>query len=415
MLLQQTDTVLTDCHLVTTPDAASYGIIHDGALAIHDSKIAWRGPAAALPADYRDRAEKVIALGGRLVTPGLIDCHTHLVYAGNRAGEFEMRQTGASYEDIARAGGGIISTVKAVRACSADELYSQSLPRIQALISEGVTTVEIKSGYGLDLASEIKMLETARRLGENLKVSVITTFLGAHALPPEYRDNGDGYIDMLVKEMLPEIAGRGLADAVDVFCERIGFTVEQTERVFKAAEALGLPVKLHGEQLSDQKGAVLAARYGALSVDHLEYVQQDGINAMAEAGTVATLLPGAFYFLRETQKPPLKKLRAAGIPIAVSTDCNPGSSPSVSPLLMMNMACIFFGMTPQQSLAGFTVNAAKALALQNDRGRLVQGMAADLAVWDIQEPAELAYRLGGNPCRMVFKEGEILVDRREEW
>lgn len=406
------DTLLTDCHLVTLPDATSYGIVKDGAIALDKGEIAWVGPAAALPEDSPDRCGKVIHLETKWVTPGFVDCHTHLVYAGNRAGEFEMRLGGASYEEIAKKGGGIVSTVKAVRDCPTEELYKQSLPRLQSLISEGVTTVEIKSGYGLDTASEIKMLEVAHLLGKNLGVTVSPTFLGAHALPLEFKGQPDSYIELVVNEMLPAVAERGLADAVDVFCEKIGFTAPQTERVFQAARNHGLPIKLHGEQLSDQKGAVLASAYGALSVDHLEYVQQDGIDAMAKAGTIATLLPGAYYFLHETQKPPVSRFRKAGVPIAVSTDCNPGSSPSVSPLLMMNMACVLFDMTPLEALAGLTINGARALGQQNNRGSLEVGKCADLAVWDIEEPAELSYRLGGNPCRMVFKGGQQLFEKR---
>ncbi len=400
--------LFTDCHLVTMSSDSSYGVIRDGALAVQNGDIAWVGPKSDLPENILNDSQEVYNLGGRWMSPGLIDCHTHLVYGGNRSAEFEMRLNGATYEEIARKGGGILSTVKAVRDCSEDELYNESLPRLKALMTEGVTTVEIKSGYGLSTEPEIKMLKVANRLGRDFPVTVHPTFLGAHALPPEYVGRPDNYIDLVVDEMLPAIVKNGLAESVDVFCETIGFNLSQTERVFQAAKDNGLKIKLHGEQLSDQKGAILAVRYGALSVDHLEYLNGDGVEAMAKAGTVATLLPGAFYFLHETTKPPVDLFREAGIPMAVSTDCNPGSSPSTSPLLMMNMACVLFGMTPLESLAGFTVNAAKALGIETDRGSLEVGKKGDLAVWDIAEPAELAYRMGGNPCRNVVKAGRLL-------
>jgi imidazolonepropionase len=402
------NSLFTDCHLVTMGSDSSYGVIRDGALAVQNGDITWVGPKSDLPYNIFNNSKDVYNMGGRWMTPGLIDCHTHLVYAGNRASEFEMRLNGATYEEIARKGGGILSTVKAVRNCSEEALYNESLPRLKGLMAEGVTTVEIKSGYGLSTEPEIKMLKVANRLGHDFPVTVHPTFLGAHALPPEYVGRPDNYIDLVVDEMLPAIAKNGLAESVDVFCESIGFNLNQTERVFQAAKAHGLKIKLHGEQLSDQKGAILAARYGALSVDHLEYLSRDGVEAMAKAGTVATLLPGAFYFLHETTKPPVELLRDASIPIALSTDCNPGSSPSTSPLLMMNMACVLFGLTPLESLAGFTVNAAKALGIETDRGSLEVGKKGDLAVWDIDEPAELAYRIGGNPCKNVIKAGKLL-------
>jgi imidazolonepropionase len=386
-----------------------YGIIQDGALAVKDGRIAWIGPAADLPAGAEERAGAVHRLGGVWVTPGLIDCHTHLVYAGHRADEFEMRLNGASYADIARAGGGIASTVRAVRAADEDELVRQSAPRLQALQAQGVTTVEIKSGYGLDTANELKMLRAARRLDHANPVTVHPTFLGAHALPPEYAGRPDDYIDLVIEDMLPAVAAEGLAGAVDVFCEKIAFSRAQTERVFQAAANHGLPVKLHAEQLSDQKGAVLAARYQALSVDHVEYIQDDGVAAIAAAGTVAVLLPGAFYFLGETQKPPVAAFRKAGVAMALATDGNPGTSPCTLPLLMMNMACVLFGLTPAEALAGFTVNAARALGIHEDAGSLTVGRAADLAVWDVTSPAELAYRLGGNPCRAVVKAGAYVA------
>ena len=375
-----------------------------------NGRIAWAGPQSELPENARERARQVHDLDGLWITPGLIDCHTHLVYAGNRAREFEMRLNGATYEEIARAGGGILSTVKAVRAAGEDELYRQSLPRLRALQAEGVTTVEIKSGYGLDTDTELKMLRAARRLGLDFPVTVSPTFLGAHALPPKYKERPDAYVDLVTDEMLPAVAREELAAAVDVFCERIAFSTAQTEKVFRAAEKRGLRVKLHAEQLSDQKGAILAARYHALSADHLEYLARDGVAALARGGTVAVLLPGAFYFLNETRKPPVDLLREAGVPMALATDCNPGSSPTTSPLLMMNMACVLFGLTPAEALSGFTIHAAGALDMADELGTLEPGKKADLAVWDIAEPAELAYRMGGNPCRFVVKEGEVVLN-----
>jgi imidazolonepropionase len=402
------DSLWLDCHLATMNGSEPYGMIKRGALAVKDGRIAWVGRESEIPSTAIDSAKEVHRLGGAWLTPGLIDCHTHLVYAGSRAREFEMRLQGASYEEISRAGGGIMSTVKAVRAASLDELYAQSAPRLKAMQREGVTTVEIKSGYGLDTANELKMLKTARRLGDDLPVTVCPTFLGAHALPPEFQGRSDAYIDLVVEEMLPAVAADQLAVAVDAFCERIGFSAAQTEHVFAAAESYGLRVKLHAEQLSDQHGAQLAARYKALSADHLEYLSHDGVESLATAGTVAVLLPGAFYFLGETRKPPVEALRTAEVPLAVATDCNPGTSPTTSPLLMMNMACVLFGLTPAEALAGFTINAAMALGLQDQVGSLEPGKMADLAVWDVDEPAELAYGLGCNPCRLVVKEGKTV-------
>lgn len=408
------DSLLLDCRLATMAGNTPYGAIENAALALKDGRIAWVGPRSALPADAEGRAKKVHHLDGNWVTPGLIDCHTHLVYAGNRAKEFEMRLNGATYEEIARAGGGILSTVRAVRAADEEELYRQSLPRLKSLQAEGITTVEIKSGYGLDTASELKMLRVARRFGREMPLTVSPTFLGAHALPPEYSDQPDAYIDLVVNEMLPAVSREEAAASVDVFCERIAFSTAQTEKVFKAARGLGLRVKLHAEQLSDQKGAVLAAKHNALSTDHLEYLETDGVDALAQGETVAVLLPGAYYFLHETRKPPVDRLRRAGVPMALATDCNPGSSPSTSPLLMMNMACVLFGLTPAEALAGFTVNAARALDMRDRLGSLEAGKKADLAVWDIAEPAELAYRMGGNPCRFVIKEGAVVFDHSPE-
>jgi imidazolonepropionase len=405
------DALWVDCRLATMAGGTDpYGMVEKAALAVRDGRIVWLGPAAELPPDAGRRARVVHWLNDALITPGLIDCHTHLVYSGNRAREFEMRLDGASYADIARAGGGILSTVEAVRRCPEDSLYAQSLNRLRILQAEGVTTVEVKSGYGLDTANEIKMLRVVQRLAQQNPATVLATFLGAHALPIEYKDRSDDYIDLVVGEMLPAVARRGLASAVDVFCEKIGFSTTQTELVFKAAADYGLRVKLHAEQLSDQKGAILAARYGALSVDHLEYIADDGVKALAATDTVAVLLPGAYYFLQEAQKPPVDQFRKAGVAMAVATDCNPGSSPCTSPLLMMNMACLHFGLKPAEALAGFTINAARALGIEAERGSLEVGKWADLAVWDISEPSELAYHLGGNPCRSVVKEGLTISD-----
>ncbi len=380
-----------------------YGLIEDGALAVQDGRIAWVGPRGELPAEWRTGSIEHDAQGA-LITPGLIDCHTHLVWAGDRAAEFEARLNGASYEDIARAGGGIVSTVKATRAADEADLLAQSRRRLRALLSEGVTTVEIKSGYGLSLEAEAKCLRVARRLGEVERVSVRTTFLGAHALPPEFKGRPDAYIDEVCR-MMGELHSQGLADAVDAFCETIGFSAAQTRRVFDRARALGLPVKLHAEQLSDSGGAELAASYGALSCDHLEWLTEAGVRAMAQAGTVAVLLPGAFYFLRDTRVPPLALLRQQGVAMAVSTDCNPGTSPCTSLLLMLNMACTLFRLTPQEALAGVTRHAAKALGL-SDRGVLAPGLRADFVLWDVRSPAELSYALGLNPCRATFVEGQ---------
>jgi imidazolonepropionase len=357
--------------------------------------------------------EDVIHAEGRLVTPGLVDAHTHLVYAGSRAGEFEERLRGVTYEEIARRGGGIRSTVRATRAASLDDLVAAGRPRLKALLAEGVTTVEIKSGYGLDLDTEVKMLRTARRLGEILPVTVVTTFLGAHALPPEFEGRDDEYIDFVTGRVLPMVAAEGLADAVDAFGERIAFSPDQVRRVFKAARGLGLPVKLHADQLSDQGGAALSAEFGALSADHVEHASADGIRAMGRSGTVALLLPGAFYFLKDTHKPPIDEFRAAGVPLAVATDSNPGSSPATSLLLMMNMAATLFGLTVEEAWRGVTVNAAKALGRSDRIGTLEPGKDADFVIWDVTEPAEAPYRMGFNPAWMVFRQGRNTVDRRD--
>lgn len=384
--------------------AQPYGLIEDAALVVNDGVLQWVGSRSDLPADLMVNSAQthdVYDAEGALITPGLIDCHTHLVYGGNRAGEFEQRLNGASYEDIAKAGGGIASTVKATRTATEAELLEQSTPRLQALLAEGVTTVEIKSGYGLALEHERKTLLVARALGAAHPVSVQTTFLGAHAVPPEFLGRADEYVDEVVR-MLPLLHAEGLVDAVDAFCERIGFSLLQTERVFKAAKALGLPVKLHAEQLSDSGGAQLAASYSAISCDHLEWLSDGGVQAMSQAGTTAVLLPGAFYFLRETKLPPIAQLRTAGVPIAISTDCNPGSSPCTSLLLMLNMACTFFRLTPQEALNGVTRSAARALGLR-DRGVLAAGMRADFVLWGVQSPAELSYSFGSCPrLKTVF-------------
>jgi imidazolonepropionase len=398
----------TPCRAATLAgDAATpYGLIDDAAIAVEAEHIAWIEPLADLPAPLRARCTREHDAGGALVTPGLIDCHTHLVYGGDRAHEFELRLNGASYEEIARAGGGIASTVQATRAASEQELVAQSRPRLRALLDEGVTTVEIKSGYGLALAHERKSLQAARALGAELPVDVRTTFLGAHAAPPEFAGRSDDYVDEVLR-MVPLLYGEGLVDAVDAFCERIAFSPAQTQRVFEAAWALGLPVKLHAEQLSDSGGAALAARFGALSCDHLEWLGEEGAAAMAQAGSVAALLPGAFYFLRETRQPPIELLRRHGVPMAISTDCNPGSSPCASLLVMLNMACTLFRLTPQEALAGVTRVAAQALGLP-DRGVLAAGTRADFVLWSVDQPAQLAYPIGANPHLQTIFKGRAL-------
>ncbi|WP_170467810.1 imidazolonepropionase [Ruegeria arenilitoris] len=377
-----------------------YGMVQAAALAVDDDKIAWVGPRSALPAEYSDWP--VDDFGDRLITPALIDAHTHVVFGGNRAVEFEMRLNGASYEEIARAGGGILSTVKATRTASEEELMKDALTRVDALLAEGVSCIEVKSGYGLDAETELKMLRAARRIGQSRPVRVKTSFLGAHAVPPEYADRADGYIREVCIPTLRQAHQEGLVDAVDGFCEGIAFSPAQIAQVFDVAKELNLPVKLHAEQLSNLGGAALAASYGALSADHVEYLDEDGVSAMAQAGTVGVLLPGAYYTLRETQVPPVDLLRQYGVPIALATDCNPGSSPLTSLLLTMNMACTLFRLTPEEALAGVTRNAARALGL-DDTGVLTPGQRADLAVWDVSHPAELSYRIGFNPLhKRVF-------------
>ncbi len=399
--------VWTHCRAATlAPQAAQpYGLVDDAAVVVDGETLAWVGPRAELPADLLARCTVQHDAGGALITPGLIDCHTHLVYGGDRAHEFELRLNGASYETLARAGGGIASTVQATRAASAQALHAASARRLQQLVGEGVTTIEIKSGYGLALEHERKCLQVARTLGQTHAVDVRTTFLGAHAVPPEFAGRMDAYVDAVL-QMLPILHAEGLVDAVDGFCERIAFNPTQIGRVFAAAQALGLPVKLHAEQLSDSGGAQLAARYHALSADHLEWLSAEGARAIAEAGTVAVLLPGAFYFLRETQLPPIALLRAHGVPMAIATDSNPGSSPCTSLLLMLNMACTLFRLTPEEALAGVTRHAAAALGLP-DRGVLLAGKRADFVLWGVQHPAELAYALGSNPRLQTIFKGKV--------
>ena len=391
------DILLLDCQAATMVS----GNIPDAAIGVAGGRLSFVGPTASLVARPRDLAREIRPLGGAFVTPGLIDCHTHLVFAGDRAKEWELRARGASYEEITRAGGGILSTVRATRAATEDALVDAAVPRARKLAREGVTTVEIKSGYGLNLDSELKMLRAAARVGQKANIRVSPTFLGAHAVPPEFKDDRAAYVDLVCNTMIPAVAREHLADAVDAFCENIAFTPAEVERVFAAARANGLNVRLHAEQLSDCGGGALAARYGALSADHLEFLCEEGIAAMAQAGTVAVLLPSAFYFLHDKRKPPVEALRAAGVPIAVATDCNPGTSPVVSLLTAMNMACTLFGLTAEEALAGVTCNAARALGLAEETGTLEAGKSADLAVWNITDLAELTYWIGA----------ELLQDR----
>jgi len=386
--------LLINATLTTMDGAPAYGLVDEGAVAVRAGRIAWAGPASDLPGEFK--LDESLDLKGRLVTPALIDCHTHVVHGGNRAREFEMRLEGASYEEVARAGGGIVSTVAATRAATQDQLVTDALTRVDAMIAEGVTTIEIKSGYGLDIENELKMLRAAKTVAEKRPVRVRTSFLGAHAVPAEYKGRPDAYIDEVCIPALEVAHAEGLIDAVDGFCEGIAFSPEQIARVFDKAKSLGIAIKLHAEQLSNLGGAKLAASYGALSADHLEYATAEDAAAMAKAGSVAVILPGAFYTLRETAAPPIQAFREAGVPMAVATDCNPGSSPMSSLLLSMNMACTLFRMTPEEALAGVTCHASRALGL-DDAGRIKPGLRADLAIWDVEHPAELAYRIGFNP------------------
>jgi imidazolonepropionase len=392
--------LLTHANLATFGANAPYGLVPDGAIWMDGACIQWIGRMEDVPRQARDGES--MDLCGRLITPGLVDCHTHIVHAGNRAREFELRLGGATYEEVARSGGGINSTVSATREASEEDLLGSALSRVDALIAEGVTTIEIKSGYGLNIDSEIKMLRVARRIARDRSVRVVTSFLGAHAIPSEYAGRPDAYVDEVCLPALAVAADAGLVDAVDGFCEGIAFSKEQIRKVFEAAKTLGLPVKLHAEQLSNLGGTRLAAEFGALSSDHLEYATEEDVIAMARAGMVAVLLPGAFYFLRETKLPPIDTFRKHGVGMALATDCNPGSSPMTSPLLVMNMACTLFRMTPEEALAGMTLHGAQALGL-SDCGKLYAGARADLAIWDVEHPAELAYRFGFNPLhKRVF-------------
>ncbi|MHC9014685.1 imidazolonepropionase [Stenotrophomonas bentonitica] len=394
------DTLWYHANLITV-DGPGLGVIEDGVIAATDGRIVHVGAAGS--ADHLQPAQRIDA-GGRWISPGLIDCHTHLVYAGNRAGEFEQRLQGVSYADIARAGGGIVSTVRATRAASEADLLAASLPRLDAMLAEGITTLEIKSGYGLTLADETKQLQVARELGRQRAVEIVPTFLGAHAIPPGRK--AQEYIDEVCNVMIPAVAAAGLAEAVDVFCENIAFSAAQAEQVFVAAQQHGLAIKIHAEQLSNQHGAALAARHGALSADHIEHLDADGIAAMRRAGTVAVLLPGAFYFTRDTTLPPIAELRAAGVPLALATDSNPGTSPLTSPLLAMNMAATLFRMTVEECIAGFTREAARALGRQDRIGRLAVGLDCNLALWDIEAPADLVYRMGFNPLHARVMRGQ---------
>lgn len=398
--------VLRNAQIATmAEESGGYRLVDRGAIVIEDTRISWVGPDADLPARYARSAAQ--DLGGRLVTPGLIDCHTHIVFGGDRAREFEMRLEGASYEEIARAGGGILSSVNATRAADEAALLAAALPRVDHLIAEGVTTIEIKSGYGLTVADELKMLRVARLIEARRPVQIRTTWLAAHALPPEYKDDRAGYIGDVVMAGMDAGHAEDLIDAVDGFCEGIAFSREEMAAIFDHAKALGLPVKLHAEQLSDLHGAAMAAQHGAISADHLEWLGQDGVDAMAASGTVAVLLPGAFYTLRETKLPPVQALRDAGVPMALATDCNPGTSPLTSLLLTMNMGATLFRMTPSECLAGVTRHAARALGL-DDRGTIAAGLRADLAIWNVQHPAELTYRIGFNPLHARIFGGEFV-------
>ena len=408
--MAQWDSLWIDGHVATMASGvAPYGAIRDGAVAVQDGRIAWVGPQADLPDAPERFAGRVHTLNGGWLTPGLIDCHTHIVFAGNRIAEFEARCNGASYAEIASLGGGILTTVAATRTASPEALLALARSRIRALVTGGVTTLEIKSGYGLDLNTERRMLGAARQLGSELGISVSTTYLGAHAVPPEFAGRADDYITFICDEALPTLAAEGLIDAVDAFCETLAFSAGQVERLFRRARELKLPVKLHADQLSDGGGGALAARYAARSADHLEYTSPEGVEALARSGTVAVLLPAAFYTLRETRLPPVADLRDHGVPIALATDCNPGSSPVLSLLAVMNMACHLFRMTPEECLAGVTRCAARALGLEGDRGTIATGQRADLVAWNISAPAELCYWIGHNPMLAVVAGGRVIA------
>jgi len=404
------DLIIHNIKVASMVDENDFGVIENSVVCIKGDTI-----SAIYKTDDRNihqlETEQSLDGQGYWMTPGLIDCHTHLIYGGNRANEFEMRLNGASYEEIAKAGGGIVSTVKATRETSQDELFKLAAKRLSYLINEGVTSIEIKSGYGLDLKTEQKMLEVAKQLDQFSDVEVSKTFLGAHAIPPEYKNRADEYIELVCEQMMPRLQQLNLIDCVDAFCEGIGFSIEQTKQVFKKAKTLGLPVKLHAEQLSDLGGSKLACDFDAWSVDHLEYLDPNNIPFLKKSGTVATLLPGAYYFLSETKLPPINSLRKNSIPIAIATDSNPGSSPCLSILLIMNMACTLFKMTPVEALRGVTINAAKALKIDHKVGSIEVGKQADFVLWDIEEVAELSYRIGGNPCRKVIKKGKVILDK----
>ena len=411
--MTQHDTLWINGTLSIVTEQGVSETLETGAIACKDGFISLISPMDKLGDTHSRLATKVIDLKGKCLTPGLIDCHSHLVFGGNRAEEFNLRLQGQSYEQIAKQGGGIMSTVNHTRAATEQQLEHDARSRLALLVSDGVTSIEIKSGYGLTFKDEEKMLRVARRLGDTSPVTVTTTFLGAHALPPEYTNNRSGYLDLVCKEMLPKLHAQGLIDSVDAFCESIAFSVDEVEQVFQAATDLGLPVKLHAEQLSNSGGAELAAKYHALSADHLEYLDETGVQAMAASGSVAVLLPGAFYMLRETQKPPVQLLRDYQVPIALATDINPGSSPVLSARLMMVLGCQEFGLTPEEALRGMTINAAKALGKSDSVGSLQIGKAADLAIWDVQQPSELAYWLGGNKAESVIKAGSCIYQRPE--
>jgi len=407
------DLIIHNIQLASMAEKQGYGIINDAIICIKDGSIA---AIHSEDGDNQRTLETELSIDGKgaWVTPGLIDCHTHLIYGGNRANEFEMRLNGASYQQIAESGGGIISTVKATRETNKNQLFDLAAKRLSYLMDEGVTSIEIKSGYGLDLETEQKMLEVAKQLEQFSSIEVSKTFLGAHALPPEFKNDTEGYLELVCEQMMPKFKDLGLIDCVDAFCENIGFTLSQTERVFEKAKALGLPVKLHSEQLSDLGGSKLASKYQAWSVDHLEFLNPADIPRLVKSNTVATLLPGAFYFLSETQLPPVASLRENGVPIAIATDSNPGSSPCLSLLLMLNMATTLFKLTPSEALQGVTINAAKALKMDHKLGSIEVGKQADLAFWDIQSPAELSYRIGGNSCRRVIKKGKLILDKETQ-